>query len=76
MIDRDKEPKKRKTIEESWQEGRANLIKQLIEHRRAIERMAIEQKVEKDDRQAILTCATFAYYELMRSAGERERGES
>jgi hypothetical protein len=64
-------PKKRKTIEESWQEGRDNLINILIEHRRAVERMAIEQKIENSDRAAILACATFAYYELMRGAKER-----
>lgn len=66
-------PKKRKTIEESWQEGRENLINILIEHRRAVERMAIEQKIEPSDRAAILACATFAYYELLRGAKEREK---
>ena len=64
-------PKKRKTVEESWQEGRENLINILLEHRRAVERMAIEQKIEKSDRAAILACATFAYYELLRSSKER-----
>jgi hypothetical protein len=67
------EPKKKKTIEESWQEGRENLISTLIEHRRAVERMAIEQQIEPGDRAVILACATFAYYELMRGAKERER---
>jgi len=71
MIQPDPEPKKQKTIEESWQEGRENLVKTLIEHRRAVERMAIEQKIEPDDRQAILACATFAYYEMLRGAKER-----
>ena len=66
-------PKKRKTIEESWQEGRENLVKILIEHRRAVERMAIEQTIEPSDRAAILACATFAYYELLRGAKEREK---
>lgn len=67
------EPKKRKTIEESWQEGRENLVNILIEHRRAVERMAIEQKIEPSDRAAILACATFAYYEMLRGAKERRQ---
>ena len=70
------EPKKKKTIEESWQEGRENLIKTLIEHRRAVERIAIEQKIESSDRQVILACATFAYYEMLRGAEERGQKRS
>ena len=53
--------------------ARAGVETILLEHRRAVERMAIEQKIEKSDRAAILACATFAYYELLRGAKEREK---
>ena len=41
-------------------------MKILIDHRRAIERMAMDRKIEADDRPVILALATFAYYEMLR----------
>lgn len=60
-----KPPRRLRSILESRMEGRANLITMLFEHRRALERMALEHTILADDRSAILTCATFAYTELL-----------
>lgn len=55
----------RKTPEESWQEGRKELLTILLKHRRAIERMTLDRKINPEDRLAILACVSFAYYEML-----------
>jgi len=65
-------PQRYRLILESRMEGRTHLIAILLEHRRAVERMAVEQSILSGDRSAILACATFAYTELLGEAGKQQ----